>query len=109
MKPKSFREDIEYRIYCLKHFIKKYGWRIITETKTSIELERFIFYEKQATNVSLKITYDPIEVETILNHPFKGETKLLRIGDLSVRDVENIFRNPRTHMPDKIKSQYISD
>lgn len=97
MKSKSFKEDIEYRIYCFKHLGKKYGWRIVSEIGAHLELENIYNDDRQEIKVHLKVKYNPIEIESKLNHPFKGETTLLRKGDLSLKLVEQIFRNPRTH------------
>lgn len=107
MKSKEFKEDKEYRLYCLKHFGKKYGWRFIKESENSIEYENIIFDDKQAANVNLKITIEPITIETTLTHPFKGETILLREGNLSMNMVEKIFNNPRKHTYKEVRSKYL--
>jgi hypothetical protein len=107
MKSKSFKEDLEYRIYCLKHLGKKYGWRIIRESGNDIEFENIIHDSHQAVSVNMKITFEPIEIETQLEHPIKGETTLLRKGDISVKDMEQVFRNPRSHTAERIKTRCV--
>lgn len=97
-KNKRFCEDLEYRIYRIKHLGKKYGWKFLSE------IDELVFGNSEAI-----LSIDPIKltIETQLIHPKKGETKLIRSGDFTQNLIERIFRNPRAHMPAQITSQYL--
>lgn len=93
-----FKEDYDYRVYRIKHFGKKYGWRFLSE------IDGLIFGNKE---VMLRIDPKKLTIETELIHPKKGETKLVREGEFTMNLVEKIFRNPRAHTPEGIDSQYL--
>lgn len=109
-KNKKFKTDVEYRVYRLKRFGNIYGWRLTAEDRETLEFESvhnwgFITDSK----VVMKIKYLIPAIETSLHHPKKGNTTLMREGEFSMKLIENVFRNPRTHMPDIIKSQYVQN
>ena len=97
-KNQRFKEDYDYRLYRIKHYGKKYGWNFLSETTV------LVFNNKEAI---LTINPKELTIETELKHPVKGETKLLRQGNFTMNMIEAIFRNPRTHTPDQIRSQYL--
>lgn len=99
-KEKKFKEDSEYRIYRILHLAKKYGWKL---QKT--DSDKFEFDKKGSI---LHINYRHLKVATALHHPKWGNTVLERSGDLSQKNVESIFRDPRSHMPRKVKSKYLT-
>ena len=99
-KEQQFRKDSEYRIYRILHMAKKYGWKL-----QNSDGDKFEFKNKEAC--ILHINYRYLKVATALNHPKWGNTILERSGELSQKDVESIFRNPRSHMPKNIKSKYL--
>lgn len=99
-KNKRFCEDLEYRIYRIKHLGKKYGWKLLSD------IDGLIFGNNEAI---LKIDAVNLIVETDLIHPKKGETKIRRQGNFTQNLIERIFRNPRAHMPPEIDSQYVSE
>lgn len=103
---KKFKEDIEYRIYRIKHFARKHGWKLINETTGILEFD--ILHAYGNPKVIMTINYMAFEIETILNHPKRGITKLIRKGEFSMKIMERIFINPRAHMPDRIKGHYIA-
>ena len=107
MNNKLFKEDLEYRVYCFKHLGKKYSWRLEEETRNTLEFETIICEDRQATYINLKVNHKNLSIETTLNHPFKGVTTLLRVGDFSINIIEKIFSNPRTHTPEEIRSEYL--
>ena len=100
-KDNRFKNDTEYRIYRILHLAKKYGWKLEKN-----DTDKFEF--KNNEGCTLHINYRYLKVATALNHPKHGNTVLERDGDLSQKNIESIFRNPRTHMPDKVKSKYIN-
>lgn len=107
-KSKKFKKDIEYRIHRIKRFGNKYGWALLSDDNNIFQFESvhnwgFITSSK----VIMNINYINLEVETILNHPQKGDTQLIRKGEFSMKLIEKIFRNPRVHMPHKIKGEYV--
>lgn len=93
-----FLKDYNYRIYRIKHFGKKYGWRFLSD------IDGLIFANNEVT---LKIDAIKLTVLTELIHPKKGETKLIRQGNFTHNLIEKIFLNPRAHMPAEIESQYL--
>ena len=95
----KFTDDYDYRLYRIKHYGKKYGWAIHLETP-----ELIVFTNKECT---MTINVKNLTIETELNHPKKGETKLLRKGNFTMKLIEKIFRNPRVHTPDTIKTNYV--
>lgn len=99
-----FKQDIDYRTYRIKHFGKKHGWKIIGETPLFLEFGIVHIYG--TPKVILKINYITFEIETILNHPKRGVTRLMRQGEFNMKLIEKIFIDPRAHMPDRIKGQY---
>lgn len=103
---KRFKQDIDYRNYRIKHFGKKHGWKLISETPLFLEFG--ILHIHGTPEVILKINYITFEIETNLNHPKRGITRLIRKGEFSMKLIEKIFRNPRVHMPNKIKGEYVS-
>lgn len=100
-KNKKFEEDYEYRIYKIKHYGKKHNWSI------AMESDNIIMFTN-AEKIILTINAKNLTIETDLNHPAKGETKLLRKGDFNMKMIEKIFRNPRVHTPNNIKTNYIN-
>lgn len=105
---KKFKMDIEYRLFRIKHLADKYKWKIFNEENGILEYVGMHNWEGMRNcAVILKINYLTFEVETILTHPTKGKTHLLRKGNFTSTLMENIFRNPRTHMPCEIQGQYI--
>lgn len=94
-------EDSEYRIYRILHIAKKYKW-----TLTKNDGEKYEFTNKEGA--TLHINYLNLRVATGLHHPKWGNTVLERKGGLTQKNIESIFRNPRSHMPNKIISQYLS-
>ena len=99
-KNKQFIEDYDYRLYRIKHFGKKYGWKILSE------IDGMIFGSKE---IWLRIDPKKMTVETELIHPKRGETKLIRHGDFTMNLIEKIFCNPRVHTPQEIDSQYVQE
>lgn len=95
-----FKEDYQYRLYRIKHFGKKYGWKFLSD------MDGLIFGNNEAI---LKIDVVNLVIETDLIHPKKGETKLRRHGDFNQNLIERIFRNPRAHMPPEITSEYLPE
>jgi hypothetical protein len=45
---------------------------------------------------TMKVFLIALSVETTLQHPIKGETKLKR-SKITLSELENIFKNPRAH------------
>lgn len=99
-KEKLFKTDIDYRIYRIKHLAKKYGW-----TFRKDDAEKFEFSNSEGCTLNINYLY--LKVATSLQHPKWGNTVLIRKGELTQKIIESIFRNPRVHMPAKIKSQYL--
>lgn len=97
-KNKRFIEDYDYRLYRIKHFGKKYGWKFLSD------INEMIFGNN---GVLLRINPKKMTIETEFIHPKLGETKLLREGEFTMNLVEKIFRNPRAHTPEGIDSQYL--
>lgn len=102
---KRFREDIQYRIQRLKHFGKKHGWKLTNETSLLLEFD--ITHIDGNPKIYLKINYIDFGIETTLNHPKRGITKLNREGKFSMKLIEKVFVNPRVHMPQHIKAEYV--
>lgn len=100
-KEKQFRQDMQYRIYRILHLAKKHGWELKKNSSDKLE-----FQDKDGA--ILNIDYTHLKVATALNHPKWGNTVLIRDGDLSQKNIESIFRDPRAHMPAKVKSKYIN-
>ena len=100
-KEDKFKKDMAYRMHRIKHFAKKHDWKLINDTS-----KKFEFQNKEKT--TLIINYFALDIETCLIHPVWGYTKLLRKGKLTMKLVEAIFRNPRQHMPKKVKSEYVN-
>lgn len=100
-KEKRFKEDIQYRAYRILHMAKKYGWMIQSNDGEKCEF-------KNKENCTLHVNYVYLKVATALNHPKWGNTVLERTGELTQSIVESIFRNPRAHMPKKVKSEYLT-
>lgn len=98
-KEKRFKTDLEYRIYRILHLAKKYRWQL-----QKYDAEKLEFKDKEGC--TLNINYRSLKVATALNHPRWGNTVLSREGELSQKNIESIFRNPRSHMPANIKSKY---
>lgn len=98
---KKFIEDLEYRIYRIKHFGKKYGWNIL------MSIDELIIFTNKDLSITISINAKTLMIETELNHPKKGETKLMRKGSFTMKLIEKIFRNPRVHTPNNIKTDYI--
>lgn len=99
-KEKRFKQNMEYRIYRILHLAKKYGWILKNHDE-----DKFEFRDKH--DACLNINYRYLKVSTALNHAKWGSTILVRDGELSQKNIESIFRNPRSHMPPNIRSQYI--
>lgn len=99
-KDKRFKQDSEYRIYRILHLAQKYGWKLKNN-----DTDKFEFEDKKGS--VLCINYRHLKVATALNHPKWGNTILEREGELSQKNIESIFRNPRSHMPKKVKSEYV--
>ncbi len=99
-KDKRFIQDMQYRIYRILHLGKKYGWKFQKEDSEKLEF-------KDKDNCTLSINYKYLKVATAINHPKWGNTVLIREGELSQKNIESIFRNPRSHMPDTVKSKYV--
>lgn len=100
-KDNRFKNDTEYRIYRILHLAKKYGW-----TLSNNSIDKFEF--KNTEGCTLHVNYTHLKVATALHHPKKGNTVLERDGELSQKNIESIFRNPRAHMPKEIKSEYLN-
>lgn len=106
---KKFKTDLEYRIYRIRRFGNKFGWKFISESNNVIEfLSVHNWGYITNSTVTMKINYITFEIQTSLNHPKKGNTHLIRKGDFTMDLVEKIFRNPRTHMPETITSKYLN-
>lgn len=99
-KERHFKNDLEYRIYRILHLAKKYKW---TFKKT--DGEKCEFENKEGA--TLHVNYIHLKVTTVIDHPKWGNTILERTGELTQIIIESIFRNPRAHMPKKVKSKYI--
>lgn len=99
-KEQNFQEDLEYRIYRIRHFAKKHGWILIGDNGKEFTFKTY------TEGAELVINYDVLEIETSLTHPEWGSTVLLRKGNFTQKIIESIFSNPREHMPEKIKSTY---
>lgn len=100
-KEKLFKTDIRYRIYRIWHLAKKYKWDFKKDDGEKLE---FI----NTDGCTLNINYFYLKVATSLEHPKWGSTVLIRKGELTQKIIESIFRNPRAHMPAKIRSEYVS-
>lgn len=100
-KEKQFRQDMEYRIYRILHLAKKYNWKLDKN-----DTDKFEF--KNTEGCTLHINYRHLKVASALYYPKRGNTVLERDGELSQKNIESIFRNPRAHMPEKVKSKYIN-
>lgn len=100
-KEKKFSNDLQYRAYRILHLAKKYRW---TLTKNDGEKCEFTYKDGSV----LHINYAHLKVATALQHPRWGSTVLERKGELTQKNIEAIFRNPRAHMPKKVKSEYIN-
>lgn len=98
-KEQLFKTDISYRTYRILHLAHKYGWKLLKDDR-----EKFEFEDKEGT--LLHVNYAHLHFTTVLEHPKWGKTILTRRGNLTQKLCENIFRNPRAHMPKKIKSEY---
>lgn len=99
-KEKRFKEDSKYRIYRILHLAKKYRWSI-----RSNDGEKCDFINKEGSILCINYIY--LKVSTALHHPKWGNTVLERNGELTEKNIESIFRNPRAHMPETVKSQYV--
>lgn len=104
-KEKRFKLDITYRIFRIKHLGKKHGWKLMNETEQHLCF--YLMDANRAPKVILTIDYLTFDIETILKHPVKGPTKLIRQGDFTMAMIEKIFTNPRAHTPGKIKTEYL--
>lgn len=105
---KRFKEDIPYRLQRLKILADKYGWETLCETPKMLVFESFHNWGYVAkSSVRMSINYLDLKVETMLNHPKRGFTSLAREGEFTVTLIEKIFRNPRTHTPNHIRSKYV--
>lgn len=94
----KFQTDIEYRIYRIRHFATKHGWK---ETAASAS---FILFEKE--EMSLQVYLPNVQIISCVHHPQYGRTVLLRKGNFTQQIIESIFRNPRVHMNrEKVKSE----
>lgn len=100
---KKFKEDIEYRIYRIKHLAKKHGWKLISQHGSDLNFN-LIWYGNTFTTI--KINYISFDIETSLIHPKRGRTNLKRTGNFTMTLIEKIFTNPRMHMPAQINSLY---
>lgn len=100
-KERLFQNDVEYRMYRIQHFAQKHGWELIKEGAKKYEF-------KNKAGATLIINYMALDVETSLDHPVWGHTNLLRNGKLTMKLIEAIFKNPRAHMPYKVKSEYVN-
>lgn len=100
-----FKNDINYRLYRIKHFGVKHGWRLEKEDGEVLEFSILHLYGNP--KIILKIKYISFEIETQLKHPARGFTKLLRHGKFSMKLIESIFINPRVHMPQRITGTYV--
>lgn len=100
-KEKRFKENLQYRAYRILHLAKKYGW-----TLKGNDGEKCDFTNKEGS--ILHINYVYLKVATALEHPKWGNTVLERKGELTQKNIEAIFRNPRAHMPKEIKSEYVN-
>lgn len=98
-KEQLFKTDIEYRVYRLMHFAQKHFWELVKDDGKTFE---FINYEAAV----LRINYFDLSIETSLTHPIWGSTVLIRKGNITQKIIESIFRNPRSHMPSQVKSEY---
>ncbi len=99
-KDKLFQNDMEYRMYRLRHFAQKHGWHLLSDTGTS-----FLFQNSE--NIKMIIDYTNLEIQTCLIHPQWGKTNLLRKGNFTQKIIESIFINPRQHMKGAVKSEYV--
>lgn len=106
-KEKKFKKDIDYRVYRLKHFASKHGWGIMDETPQELLFEKITLYG--SSEIFLVINFINFEVDTVLTHPEKGDTHLKRKGPFTMKLIEAIFVNPRVHMPNDIKGQYVEN
>lgn len=107
-KNKKFKENIPYRLQRLKFLADKYGWKMLCETPKILVFESFHNWGYVAkSSVRMSINYLDLKVETMLHHPKKGFTCLAREGQFSMTLIENIFCNPRSHMPNQIRSTYV--
>jgi hypothetical protein len=68
----------------------KHGWRLITQQQPN----RMISFKKK--DVRVNVYYTKMTVGTCLKHPTKGKTQLFR-KNISIKGMEEIFKNPRTH------------
>lgn len=98
-KEQLFKTDVSYRSYRILHLAKKYGWVL---EKNNGEMCQF----KNKSGELLYVNYFHLHFTTALEHPKWGKTVLKRKGDLTQKLIESIFRNPRAHMPNIIKSEY---
>lgn len=103
-KEKKFIEDIEYRLYRIKHYAKKHSWELISTQEEIIEFHSLMLFDD--SKVQMTINFLTFEIETSLNHPKLGPTKLKREGKFTMKLIESIFINPRTHMPPQIQAEY---
>ncbi len=98
-KEQLFQTDLEYRTYRIKHLAQKHNWKIANDDGKECQFEN-------AEGAILKINYVDLNIQTALTHPKWGNTVLIREGAFTQKLVESIFRNPREHMPEDIKSKF---
>lgn len=96
----KFTEDYQYRIHRIKYLAKKYLWEFIFKNNDTL-----IFTNNK--NVIISVNAKNLSVITDLIHPKQGKTSLKR-ENLSLKLIEKIFINPRTHMPKSMTSNYIN-
>jgi len=86
--------------YRIKHLARKYGWKLLSE------IDDTLIFQKIFMVLKINFSKTGIEIETWLEHPKKGTTQLSRSGSFSINLIEKIFRNPRIHTPENIKTEY---
>lgn len=98
---KQFNEDIIYRVARIEHLAKKHGWKLKKKDEASLE------FKSENPEVEMYVDYVHLTIRTKLIHPKKGKSLLERTGELTQKLIEKIFRNPRAHMPNSIKSTHL--
>lgn len=96
-----FNTDMQYRNYRIQHLAKKHGWKIIFQDGS-------VFQFKNRDGAMLRINYLNLNTETSLMHPRWGDTVLFRTN-LNQSLIESIFINPRSHMPEEVTSELLSE
>jgi len=108
MEGRLFFRNLHYRMELCKILARKWWWTYVWR-KDNIMIFKTDCLDTLSEDGKAIMIIDCLhrKIITILLHPNKGKTCLSR-GNISIRWLENFFRNPRTHTNRRLDTHYLS-